>query len=54
MVTSIELVDGNGRKVRVNISGHWQDLVEEVEHRLLAQTMGLGFGLSDYETEEES
>lgn len=57
MATSIELVDGTGRKVRINITGHWQDLVSEVSQFVLASVengavpdpQGESFALSDLE-----
>lgn len=46
--TSIELVDFRGRKVRVTVTGHWDDLVGYVSEHLLNDKL-LGLSLSDLE-----
>lgn len=54
-MTSIELVDKQGLKTRVNISGHWPELVHAVTGIVMAATAGdpqVPFDLSDFETWE--
>ena len=50
LVTYLEFCDLEGRKVRVTVSGHWTDLVHEVEDFVLeAGLHEWGLTLSDLE-----
>lgn len=52
-MTSIELCDEAGRKVRVNVSGHWPRITSAACSDIISALVAHGdWTLSDYETDE--